>query len=50
VAVVGMERPELVRTNAATARGTFLDEAERSAFRDRIASRARMDLEWYKRG
>ena len=51
VAVVGMERPELVRTNAAVARtGSFMDDAEREMFRERIFPRADPGLEWYKRG
>ena len=51
VAVVGMERPELVRENAAHARQFRpMSAAELSALRDRIRPRARLDLEWYKRG
>jgi predicted aldo/keto reductase-like oxidoreductase len=51
VAVVGMERPDLVRTNAAVARaGPFMDDAERAALRESILPRADPGLEWYKRG
>ena len=50
VAVVGMERPDLVRTNAAVARGAPMSEPERAELRDRIAPRAELGLEWYKRG
>ena len=50
MAVVGMERPELVRRNAAVARtGNFMDPAEREALRERILPRADPRLEWYKR-
>ena len=48
VAVVGMERPELVRMNAAVARLAPMSEAERAELRDRIAPRAELELEWYK--
>ncbi len=51
VAVVGMERPELVRTNAAVARaGEFMNETQRRELRERIRPRADLGLEWYKRG
>jgi uncharacterized protein len=51
VAVVGMERPELVRRNARLAREfAAMGEAELSALRARIEPKARLDLEWYKRG
>ena len=51
VAVVGMERPELVRENARLARAFQpMTAAEVAALRDRIRPRARLDLEWYKRG
>jgi aryl-alcohol dehydrogenase-like predicted oxidoreductase len=50
MAVVGMERPELVRRNAAVARArTFMDPAEREELRERILPRADPRLEWYKR-
>lgn len=48
VAVVGMERPELVRENARTALGPVMPDAERAALLDRLAPSARIDLEWYK--
>ena len=51
VAVVGMERPELVRENARLARAFQpMTAAEVAALQDRIRPRARLDLEWYKRG
>ena len=51
VAVVGMERPELVRENARLARAFQpMTAVEVAALRDRIRPRARLDLEWYKRG
>jgi predicted aldo/keto reductase-like oxidoreductase len=51
VAVVGMERPELVRRNARLAREfAAMGEAELTALRGRIEPKARLDLEWYKRG
>jgi uncharacterized protein len=51
VAVVGMERPELVRRNAQLAREFGpMGETELSALRARIGPKARLDLEWYKRG
>jgi len=51
VAVVGMERPELVRENARLARAFQpMTVPEVAALRDRIRPRARLDLEWYKRG
>jgi hypothetical protein len=51
IAVVGMERPDLVRTNAAVARnGPFMEGAEREVLRERIFPRADLGLEWYKRG
>jgi aryl-alcohol dehydrogenase-like predicted oxidoreductase len=48
VAVVGMERAELVRENARTARGEFMSDAERARLVDRLAPRASLELEWYK--
>ena len=49
VAVVGMERPELVRENAQLAREFQpLAAAQLDALRARLAPRARLDLEWYK--
>ena len=48
VAVVGMERAELVRENARTARGASMPDAERAALLSRLAPRASIDLEWYK--
>ena len=48
VAVVGMERPQLVRVNAKTAKTPPMTEAERRALLDRLASRADLNLEWYK--
>jgi len=51
VAVVGMERAELVRENARLARAFQpMTVADVAALRDRIRPRARLDLEWYKRG
>lgn len=51
VAVVGMERPDRVRENAALARAFRpMSAAELGALRERIKPRARLDLEWYKRG
>jgi uncharacterized protein len=51
VAVVGMERPDRVRENAALARAFRpMSAAELDALRERIKQRARLDLEWYKRG
>lgn len=49
VAVVGMETPDIVRHNARLA-GDFeqMSPAELAALRDRIASRADLELEWYK--
>ena len=50
VAVVGMEDPGLVRTNAAVARtADFMDDAQRRELRERIRPRADLGLEWYKR-
>jgi aryl-alcohol dehydrogenase-like predicted oxidoreductase len=50
LAVVGMERPELVRENAGRARAfAAMNEAEIAALRARLAPRARIELEWYKR-
>ena len=49
VAVVGMERAELVRRNAEVARsGAFMDEEERQALLERILPRVDPRLEWYK--
>jgi len=51
VAVVGMERPDRVRENAALARAFRpMSAAELDGLRERIKPRARLDLEWYKRG
>ncbi len=51
VAVVGMERPELVQQNAALARGFRpMSAPELDGLRQRIRPRAGLDLEWYKRG
>lgn len=50
VAVVGMERPELVRHNARLARSFVqMSPAELADLRARIAPRAGLGLEWYKR-
>ncbi|MDH5284101.1 MAG: aldo/keto reductase [Gemmatimonadota bacterium] len=50
VAVVGMERPELVRENARRAREfRAMSEAEIATLRSRLEPRARLALEWYKR-
>ena len=50
LAVVGMERPELVRENARRAR-TFqaMPKTDIAALRARLEPRARLTLEWYKR-
>ena len=49
VAVVGMERPELVRHNARLARDFEpMSPVELQALRDRIEPRADLALEWYK--
>jgi uncharacterized protein len=49
LAVVGMERPELVRENARRAREfRTMTEGEVAALRARLEPRARLDLEWYK--
>lgn len=48
VAVVGMERPELVRENARTARAAPMSATERTALTTRIAPRSDLSLEWYK--
>lgn len=49
VAVVGMERPELVRHNARLAREfTSMTPAELQSLRDRIQPYADLSLEWYK--
>jgi len=49
VAVVGMERPELVRENARTARSFEpMSPGELVALRVRIEPRADLSLEWYK--
>jgi uncharacterized protein len=49
VAVVGMERPELVRENARIAREFRpMSRQELAALRDRIEPRADLSLEWYK--
>jgi len=50
LAVVGMERPELVRENARRAREfRAMPETDITALRSRLEPRARLDLEWYKR-
>jgi aryl-alcohol dehydrogenase-like predicted oxidoreductase len=50
LAVVGMERPELVRENARRARAfQALSEPERTALLKRLEPDARLELEWYKR-
>lgn len=49
VAVVGMERPELVRHNARLAREFEpMSPSELQALRDRIEPSADLELEWYK--
>jgi len=49
VAVVGMERPDLVRHNARLARQFEpMSPADLQALRDRIEPRADLALEWYK--
>jgi predicted aldo/keto reductase-like oxidoreductase len=49
VAVVGMERPDLVRRNAQTARAfSAMSDTELNALRERIRPRAAIELEWYK--
>jgi aryl-alcohol dehydrogenase-like predicted oxidoreductase len=51
LAVVGMERPALVRENARRAREfTPLADTERSALLERVAPRASLGLEPYKQG
>ncbi|MEW6074657.1 MAG: aldo/keto reductase [Planctomycetota bacterium] len=51
VAVVGMETPEQVRTNAALARAFApLSPVEVDALHARLAPRAALALEWYKNG
>jgi aryl-alcohol dehydrogenase-like predicted oxidoreductase len=50
LAVVGMERPELVRENARRAREfRAMAEAEVAALRARLEPRAELGLEWYKK-
>jgi aryl-alcohol dehydrogenase-like predicted oxidoreductase len=50
LAVVGMERPELVRENARRAREfRAMSEADIEALRSRLEPQARLALEWYKR-
>ncbi|MBM3984270.1 MAG: aldo/keto reductase, partial [Planctomycetes bacterium] len=49
VAIVGQETPEQVRQNAALARCAPLDEAGRAALLARLAPRAALSLEWYKK-
>ena len=50
VTVVGMETPELVRQNARLAREfEQMSPNEMASLRDRIAPRADLGLEWYKR-
>jgi aryl-alcohol dehydrogenase-like predicted oxidoreductase len=50
LAVVGMERPELVRENARRAREfRAMPEADIAALRSRLEPQARLALEWYKR-
>jgi predicted aldo/keto reductase-like oxidoreductase len=49
IAVVGMERPELVHENAQTARAFQpLAATELTALRARLAPKAQLQLEWYK--
>jgi aryl-alcohol dehydrogenase-like predicted oxidoreductase len=49
VAVVGMERPDLVHENARRARAFQpMSEADIASLRARIGRRARLTLEWYK--
>ncbi len=49
VAVVGMERPDLVRHNAGLAREFApMTERQLGALRERIRPQARLALEWYK--
>lgn len=50
LAVVGMERPDLVRENARRAREfRAMAETDITALRSRLEPRARLALEWYKR-
>jgi aryl-alcohol dehydrogenase-like predicted oxidoreductase len=50
LAVVGMERPELIRENARRAREfQAMPEADIAALRSRLEPKARLALEWYKR-
>ena len=50
IAVVGMERPELVRENAQRARAfTAMPAEEMAALRARLEPRVQLSLEWYKR-
>jgi aryl-alcohol dehydrogenase-like predicted oxidoreductase len=50
LAVVGMERPELVRENAGRARAFRpMPESEITRLRSRLEPRAELSLEWYKR-
>jgi aryl-alcohol dehydrogenase-like predicted oxidoreductase len=50
LAVVGMERPELVRENARRAREfQAMPKTDIAALRARLEHRARLTLEWYKR-
>ena len=50
LAVVGMERPELVRENARRAREfRAMSETDIEALRSRLEPQARLDLEWYKK-
>jgi aryl-alcohol dehydrogenase-like predicted oxidoreductase len=50
LAVVGMERPELVRENASRAREfRAMSEADIAALRSRLEPRAQLALEWYKK-
>lgn len=48
-AIVGMETPAQVRQDAALARAAPLDEAGRAALLARLAPRAALSLEWYKK-
>ena len=51
VAVIGMERPELVRENARRARElTPMSDAERRALLERVGPKAKLRLEPYKEG
>ncbi|HUF31236.1 MAG TPA: aldo/keto reductase [Gemmatimonadaceae bacterium] len=49
VAVVGMERPELIRENARLARSAPMSPSERATLLARVAPSVALDLEYYKR-